>query len=267
MQDNHGLAITTSSQAAADAFNRTLRSYVGYRIDMSDHLGAALKADPDFALAHCARGYFMLLAYNAGMVRLAIDAHRNAVRLSAGATPREQLHVAALGAWIAGDLDKAIDLWETILVQHPTDVLAMRLAHFNYFWLGRREDMRASVERVLHKWHDGLEAYSTLLACLAFGREECGDYAAAERAGRRAVELKDGRKFSHFQPYRKGDPELPLTDEELDGKFMELAAPVLGEGDARALLAELWRTDKLEHVDYETAGQENALVAESVGVP
>ena len=60
---------------------------------------------------------------------------------------------------------------------------------------------------------------------------------------------------------------MPLTDEELDEKFMELAAPVLGDDDARALLAELWRTDKLAHVDYETAGQESALVAESVGVP
>jgi tetratricopeptide (TPR) repeat protein len=189
MQDSHGLAITTSSQAAADAFNRTLKAYVGYRVDMSDHLGAALKADPDFALAHCARGYFMMLAYNAGMVALATDAHRSAVRLAPAATPREQLHVVALGAWIAGDLEKALDVWEKILAQHPTDTLAMRLAHFNYFWLGRREDMRASVERVLHKWHDGLEAYSTLLACLAFGREECGDYAAAERAGRRSVEL------------------------------------------------------------------------------
>ena len=189
MQDSQALAITTSSQAAADAFNRTLKAYVGYRVDMSDHLGAALKADPDFALAHCARGYFMMLAYNAGMVPLAIDAHRNALRVAPGATPREQLHVAALGAWIAGDLDRTLDVWEQILARHPTDILAMRLAHFNYFWLGRREDMRASVERVLHKWHDGLEAYSTLLACLAFGREECGDYAAAERAGRRAVEL------------------------------------------------------------------------------
>ena len=88
-----------------------------------------------------------------------------------------------------------------------------------------------------------------------------------QRAAQVEVELNDGRKFSHFQPYRKGDPEMPLTDEELDDKFLELATPVLGEGDARALLAELWRTDKLEHVDYETAGQENALVAESVGVP
>jgi tetratricopeptide (TPR) repeat protein len=189
MQDLHGLALSTPSQDAADAFNRTLRAYVGYRVDMSDHLGAALRADPGFALAHCAKGYFMMLAYNAGMVQPALEAHGNALRLAPGATPREQQHVSALGAWIAGDLEKMLDVWEEILAQHPTDVLALRLAHFNYFWLGRREDMRASVERVLHKWPDSLEAYSTLLACLAFGREECGDYAAAERAGRRAVEL------------------------------------------------------------------------------
>jgi tetratricopeptide (TPR) repeat protein len=189
MHDSHGLALTTRSQAAADAFNRTLKAYVGYRVEMSDHLGAALKADADFALAHCAKGCFMMLAYNAGMVQISIEAHRNALRLAPGATPREQQHVSALGAWIEGDLDKALALWEEILAAHPTDVLALRLAHFNYFWLGRKEDMRASAERVLPKWHDGLEAYSTLLSCLAFGLEECGEYAAAERAGRRAVEL------------------------------------------------------------------------------
>ena len=189
MLDSHGLALTTQSQAAADAFNRTVRAYIGYRVEMSDHLGAALKADPGFALAHCAKGYFMMLAYNAGMVPIASDAHANAVRLAPGATPREQLHIRALGAWVAGDVDKALQTWEEILVAHPTDVLALRVAHFNYFWLGRREDMRASAERLVHKWHDDLEAYGTLLSCVAFGREECGDYAAAERAGRRAVEL------------------------------------------------------------------------------
>src|SRR6185503_13371156 len=146
MQDSHGLAVTTRSQDAADAFNRTLKAYIGYRVDMSDHLGATLKADPDFALAHCAKGYFMMLAYNAGMVQLAIDAHRNALRLAPSATRREQLHVKALGAWIGGHLEQMLDAWEEILREHPTDVLALRLAHFNYFWLGRREDMRASVE-------------------------------------------------------------------------------------------------------------------------
>ena len=42
--------------------------------------------------------------------------------------------------------------WEQILSEHPLDVLAFRLAHFNNFWLGRPGEMRASVERVKPKW-------------------------------------------------------------------------------------------------------------------
>jgi len=66
------------------------------------------------------------------------------------------------------------------------------------------------------------------------------------------VELNDGRKFAHFQPYRKGDPELPLSDDELNDKFTELAEPVLGKAAAAALLKQLWDTDKLPSADYDT---------------
>ncbi|HET7157378.1 MAG TPA: hypothetical protein VFI62_00185, partial [Burkholderiales bacterium] len=64
-------------------------------------------------------------------------------------------------------------------------------------------------------------------------------------------ETNDGRTLSHFQPYRKGDPEMPLTDDELNDKFMELGAPVIGERSARSLLEQLWRTEKLASVMYE----------------
>jgi hypothetical protein len=47
-----------------------------------------------------------------------------------------------------------------------------------------------------------------------------------------------------FQPNRKGDPEDPLTDADLDGKFIELAAPVIGEAKARALLQQLWQLEQ-----------------------
>ncbi|MDP2241510.1 MAG: MmgE/PrpD family protein [Burkholderiales bacterium] len=72
-----------------------------------------------------------------------------------------------------------------------------------------------------------------------------------QRAAQVEIETNDGRKFAHFQPYRKGDPELPLTDEELNGKFMELAAPVIGESAARRLLEQLWAADKLANVDFD----------------
>jgi 2-methylcitrate dehydratase PrpD len=66
----------------------------------------------------------------------------------------------------------------------------------------------------------------------------------AQRAARIAIETRDGRRVEHLQPTRKGDPEAPLSDVELEQKYLELASPVLGEKRARELLARLWR---LEH--------------------
>jgi tetratricopeptide (TPR) repeat protein len=189
MNDIHGLPLGTDQAAGAEAFNRALRSYIGYRTDLSEHVKAALQADPQFALAHCLKGYLFMLMYHRGTLPLAGEAHRAAAGLAARAGAREQAHVRALGCWTAGDLEGALREWEGILARTPHDVLALRLAHFNYFWLGRAAQMRASLERVAAQWHDGLAAYATFLSCLSFALEETGDYAAAERAGRRAVEL------------------------------------------------------------------------------
>jgi len=60
------------------------------------------------------------------------------------------------------------------------------------------------------------------------------------RAARVSITLRDGRHLSHLQPDRKGDPELPLSDADLADKLLELAAPVIGEPEARALLARIW---------------------------
>jgi 2-methylcitrate dehydratase PrpD len=72
-----------------------------------------------------------------------------------------------------------------------------------------------------------------------------------QRAAQVEIETNDGRKLAHFQPTRKGDPEMPLSDEEVNDKFLELAEPVIGGAAARALLAELWRTEALATVDYQ----------------
>jgi len=66
----------------------------------------------------------------------------------------------------------------------------------------------------------------------------------AQRAARIAIESRDGRRGEHLQPTRKGDPDLPLSDAELEGKYLELASPVLGEEPARALLARLWKLER-----------------------
>jgi len=47
------------------------------------------------------------------------------------------------------------------------------------------------------------------------------------RAARVSVHLKDGRTLSIFQPTRKGDPDAPLSDDDLFDKFRELALPTV----------------------------------------
>jgi 2-methylcitrate dehydratase PrpD len=64
-----------------------------------------------------------------------------------------------------------------------------------------------------------------------------------QRAARVTLVMRDGRELSHLQPTRKGDPEAPLTDADLDDKFLELVAPVIGDRAAQALLARLWSLD------------------------
>lgn len=72
-----------------------------------------------------------------------------------------------------------------------------------------------------------------------------------QRAAQVEIETNDGRKFAHFQATRKGDPELPLTDEELNDKFHELAAPVLGAAGAQRLLKQLWALETLKQCEFE----------------
>jgi 2-methylcitrate dehydratase PrpD len=62
----------------------------------------------------------------------------------------------------------------------------------------------------------------------------------AQRAARVAIRAR-GRREEHFQPTRIGDPDAPLSDAQLDEKYLELAIPVIGERKAREELARLWQ--------------------------
>ena len=42
---------------------------------------------------------------------------------------------------------------------------------------------------------------------------------------------RDGGRLSADHPLPKGEPELPMSQDEFDGKFQEWARPVLGDAD------------------------------------
>ena len=66
LQDQHELALSTSSTEAAASFDRTILAYLKYRTDTPQHLARTFAADPEFGLAHCLAGYFAMLSYNLG---------------------------------------------------------------------------------------------------------------------------------------------------------------------------------------------------------
>ena len=187
--DCRGLPLTAANADAVAAFDATVDAYLGFARDTGDRLKATLKADPAMPLAHVLRGSFFLLMGKPSLLAKAAEASAAANRALDGATPRERRHAAALAAWCKGDFEAALREWEAILADAPRDVVALKLAHYLHFYLGDAAAMRDSVARALPGWDESLPGYAAVLGMHAFGLEESGAYAAAERTGRHAVEL------------------------------------------------------------------------------
>jgi tetratricopeptide (TPR) repeat protein len=188
VKDALGHEVTTTAAACVDALDDATAAYLAFKVDAGHHVNAALEADPACPMANVMKGYLTLLISNASFLG-AVDKRIAATEAAPAATKRERGHLHALKSWRAGRNDAAIAAWEAILEEHPYDLVALRLAHFAYFWTtGDAGRMRASVERVLPRWSRELPDRGFLLGMHAFACEETGDYPTAERQGRAAVE-------------------------------------------------------------------------------
>ena len=192
--DRRGLEITAASAGAAARYDAVIDGYLAFSRDTGTYLKEALAADPSMPMALCTRGYFFKLFCAPAFEARAAKTQQEAAAAIAqrGATERERTHVAALAAWCAGEFEQATALLERILLDHPRDILAHKVAHFLYFYLGEAERMRDSIARALHAWDEGAPGYGYMLGMHAFGLEETRCYREAEAAGRRAVEINAG---------------------------------------------------------------------------
>lgn len=188
--DKRGLEVTVKDAAALAAHEALTEAYLGFRIETGDCLRTALKADADAPLIQAMAGYVFHLMALRPLVERAVAASAKATELAANiGNEREKLHAAALAAWTRGDLPAAADRFEAILLQWPHDILALKLCHYIHFYLGNVIPHRDSLARVLPAWSPETPGYAAVLGMRAFGLEEAGDFAQAERYGRRAVEL------------------------------------------------------------------------------
>lgn len=99
-------------------------------------------------------------------------------------------HVPALAAALDGDFVGAGATYDRILDANPRDTLALWAAQVVDYYLGNSQLLAARAKRVLPHWSEADADFHFILSTLAFGLEESGDYAAAEAAARRALELE-----------------------------------------------------------------------------
>lgn len=101
-------------------------------------------------------------------------------------TPREVKHVEAIEKLAYGNRKETALIWEEILLDYPTDILALKLVQDTYLFMGAKQQMRDSVARVYPFWFPNGQASTIPLnesvhGLFAFGLEEAGCYAQAEQ--------------------------------------------------------------------------------------
>ncbi len=179
------------SAAAGPAWQAFVHGLVSHHGETGDRLAAFEAAAGEDPLAPAVRGLVLMTLGRAELAAPAATALAEARRRGAGRRCDRLANVAAaaLADWLAGDPGRAADRLDRRLARVPGDLFLAKMVHAIRFMAGDRRGMRRSVERTLGRGPANASARGYLLGCHAFALEETGEVAAAERAGRRALEL------------------------------------------------------------------------------
>jgi tetratricopeptide (TPR) repeat protein len=148
MSDRYGLHVTTSSSRALELFQDGMDRLLSYAAGPGERFAAALEIDDGLAVAHAGVALVAVVQGDAATARAAIGRARETV---VGATRREQQHVTALDALIAGETARGLALVDEHVAEFPRDALLVNQASSAIGFAGardREQRRRAFVERL-----------------------------------------------------------------------------------------------------------------------
>jgi len=173
-KDRYGLDLSAGSSAVRDAYVAAVDCIFAATLGAEEHLGRAIAAEPEFALAHVAlaRAHFIL-----AKVPEARAATARARELAARATPREQGHVNAIALAIEGKPVEALAATREHIAAYPRDamVLAPATGVFGLIGFSGRQEREIEQYELLREvapaygsdwWFD----YSFAFAACEYGR-------------------------------------------------------------------------------------------------
>ncbi|MGH8729673.1 MAG: tetratricopeptide repeat protein [Burkholderiales bacterium] len=188
MIDAAGHAVSGANADGLAAFEQgahELRCFIGDPVASVD---SALDTSPQMVMAHALKAYLHLLGTEPAGLPVAREYYEAAIKLPAN--DRERQHLEAIRLLTDGRWRDAGRTLEDLSVVYPRDALALQAGHQIDFFTGDSRMLRDRIARALPTWSKGLPGYHAVLGMYAFGLEETGDYAQAEKQGRASVELE-----------------------------------------------------------------------------
>lgn len=176
---------TRESMLAFEQAQHELRCYIDDPVATVD---AALAASPSMVMAHALRAYLHLF----GTEPEGLPVARASLAATAGlpANEREEYHLEAVRRITDGRWREAARTLEDLSAEYPRDALALQAGQLVDFFVGDSRMLRDRIARALPHWSRSMPGYHAVIGMHAFGLEETGDYAQAERQGRLSVELE-----------------------------------------------------------------------------
>ena len=188
MIDIRGHALSGATPLSLPHYETAVRQLNLFANDPVASVDQAIAEAPDFVMAHALRAYLHLLGTEPAGIPVAQAAFETASKLPA--TDQEQAHLTAVSYLINGRWKMAARALEDIAIRYPRDLLAIQAGHQTDFFRGDSRMLRDRIARAMPAWSHDVPGYHTMLGMHAFGLEEMGDYAAAEKSGRQAVEIE-----------------------------------------------------------------------------
>jgi tetratricopeptide (TPR) repeat protein len=183
LSDSLGNPVHLDHPASLDALNDFVGGFISCESRVANILQVAHSDHSAIVQAACAALH--MFAESADAPLHARPFIRTAIAQAHRASPREQRFVAAVAAWVEGDIARAVQLHEEQARLCPRDLASVKLGQYHLFNQGNGPGMLRLALSALP--HAGDVAY--LHGMAAFGWEQCHLLDEAERAARRALAL------------------------------------------------------------------------------
>jgi hypothetical protein len=191
LADSLGQPVTLDHPESLGALNDFVEGFLRSQARVANVLQLAETDHSAMAQAACA-ALHMFAESPEGPVNARPFIQR-ALAASPRATRREQQWVAAVAAWVDGDLECAIALHEAQASEFPRDLISLKLGLYHLFNLGRSPDMVRMARQALPQAADVAELHGML----AFAWEQCHRLRDAEHCARHAISMRPSEPWAH----------------------------------------------------------------------